>query len=40
VESLETGSQNDPAILEALRPRGKSFSLSEGESLTLDLEMP
>jgi protocatechuate 3,4-dioxygenase beta subunit len=40
VESLETGSQNDPAVLEQLRPRGKGFSLADGESLTLDLEMP
>lgn len=39
VESLETGTQNDPAILEQLRPRAKSFTLADGQSLTLNLEM-
>jgi hypothetical protein len=39
LESLETGMQNDPALLEQLRPRAKSFALTEGQSLTLSLEM-
>ena len=39
LESLETGSQNDPALLEQLRPRGKSFTLTEGQSLNLSLDM-
>jgi protocatechuate 3,4-dioxygenase beta subunit len=39
VQSLETGTQNDPAVLEQLRPRAKSFALTEGQTLTLSLEM-
>src|SRR5204862_6629758 len=31
VESLESGSQNDPEVLNRLKPRGKAFSLSEGQ---------
>jgi hypothetical protein len=37
VESLENGRQGDPALLESLRTRAKQFSLSEGQTLTLDL---
>jgi hypothetical protein len=37
VESLETGTQNDPAVLERLKPKGKVFSLTEGQTLALDL---
>jgi hypothetical protein len=40
VPSLENGLQNDPAVLEQLRPRARSFSLTEGQTLTLNLEMP
>jgi carboxypeptidase family protein len=40
VESLETGTQNDPAVLEQLRPRAKAFALTEGQTQTLSLEMP
>ena len=39
IESLETGTQNDPALLEQLRPRAKAFTLAEDQSLTLDLTM-
>ena len=39
VESIETGTQNDPAVLEQLRPRAKGFALTEGQALTLALEM-
>jgi hypothetical protein len=37
VDSLENGTQSDPAVLERLKPKGKAFSLAEGQSLTLDL---
>src|SRR6185436_7004502 len=37
VESLESGTQNDPAVLERLKARAKVFSLNEAQSLTLDL---
>jgi hypothetical protein len=37
VESLETGTQNDPAVLEPLKGKGKPFSLTEGQTQTLDL---
>jgi hypothetical protein len=37
VESLETGTQNDPAVLERLKAKGKVFSLTEAQTLTLDL---
>ena len=40
VESLENGAQNDPALLEQLRPRAKSFALNDGETMTLTLDMP
>jgi hypothetical protein len=39
LESLENGAQNDPALLEQLRPRSKSFSLVEGVPTNLTLEM-
>lgn len=39
VPALENGLQNDPAVLEQLRPRAKSFSLAEGQTLNLNLEM-
>lgn len=39
IESLETGSQNDPALLEQLRPRAKRFALTEGQSLSLNVDM-
>jgi len=37
VQSFETGSEWDPAFQQQTRPRGKTFRLTEGESLTLDL---
>ena len=40
VPALENGLQNDPAVLEQLRPRARSFALTEGQMLTLNLEMP
>jgi hypothetical protein len=39
VESLETGTQNDPTVLEGLRSTAKSFTLAEGQTLTLDVPM-
>jgi hypothetical protein len=39
VPSLETGLQNDPAVLAQLRPHAHSFSLAEGQTLNLNLEM-
>lgn len=39
IDSLETGSQNDPALLEKLRPKAKGFSLTEGQTLALTLDM-
>jgi hypothetical protein len=40
VPALENGSQNDPAVLEQLRRRARSFSLTEGQILNLNLEIP
>jgi len=40
VESLEQGQEWDPALQEALKPSGRALRLNEGESLTLDLELP
>jgi hypothetical protein len=37
VESLESGTQNDPAVLERLKARAKVFTLNEAQTLTLDL---
>ena len=39
VPALENGLQNDPALLEQLRPRARGFSLSDGQMLNLNLEM-
>ena len=39
VPALENGLQNDPAVLEQLRPRARNFSLAEGQTLDLNLEM-
>ena len=39
VPSLENRLQNDPALLEQLRPQAHSFSLAEGQLLNLNLEM-
>ena len=39
VPALENGLQNDPAVLEQLRPRARGFSLSDGQMLNLNLEM-
>jgi Carboxypeptidase regulatory-like domain len=39
VPSLEIGLQNDPALLQQLRPQAHSFSLAEGQMLNLNLEM-
>ena len=39
VPALENGLQNDPAVLNLLRSRAHSFSLSEGQTLNLNLEM-
>jgi hypothetical protein len=39
VPALENGMQNDPALLEQLRARAHSFSLAEGQTLNLNLEM-
>jgi hypothetical protein len=39
VPSLENGLQNDPAVLEQLRARAQNFSLTEGQTLNLNLEM-
>jgi hypothetical protein len=39
VPSLENGMQNDVAVLGRLRSRAESFSLAEGQTLTLNLEM-
>jgi hypothetical protein len=40
VESLEAGAQNDPGVLAQLRPRAQAFSLTEGQTLGLDVEIP
>jgi hypothetical protein len=40
LESLENGTQNDPALLQQLRPRAKTFTLNEGAPVTLTLDMP
>ena len=39
VDSLETGTQNDPTVLERLRPGANSFTLADGQNQTLRLEM-
>lgn len=40
VPSLENGRQHDPAVLEQLRPSAHAFSLGEGQTLNLNLQMP
>ena len=40
VPALENGLQNDPAVLEQLRPRARGFSLTEGQMLNLNLDFP
>ncbi len=40
VASLETGMQDDVAVLTQLRPRAESFSLAEGQRLNLQLKVP
>ena len=40
VPALENGMQNDIGLLGQLRARAKTFSLAEGQTLTLNLEMP
>jgi Carboxypeptidase regulatory-like domain len=37
LESLESGTQNDPAVLEQLKQRGKAFTLVDAQPLNLDL---
>jgi hypothetical protein len=39
VPALENGLQNDPAVLEQLKPRARVFSLADGQTLNLNLEM-
>lgn len=39
VETLETGTQADPAVLEQLKPAAKSFTLAEGQKLSVDIEL-
>jgi hypothetical protein len=39
VAALENGLQNDPAVLEQLRTSARNFSLAEGQTLNLNLEM-
>ncbi|MCM3879784.1 MAG: carboxypeptidase-like regulatory domain-containing protein [Vicinamibacterales bacterium] len=39
IESLENGAQNDPAVLNQLRPRARSFSLGEGQALSLTVDI-
>jgi len=40
VPALENGLQNDAALLNQLRPRASSFTLTEGQTLNLNFEMP
>jgi hypothetical protein len=39
VAALENGMQNDPAVLEQLRIGAQNFSLTEGQTLNLNLTM-
>jgi hypothetical protein len=39
VPALENGLQNDPTVLDQLRPRARTFTLAEGQILTLNLEI-
>ena len=40
VSSFENGLQNDPAVLEQLRRGADTFTLAEGQTLSLSLQMP
>ena len=39
VDSLEQGGEWDPAFQEQMKPKGKSFRLTEGQTSTLDLKL-
>jgi hypothetical protein len=39
VETLDQGSQFDPAVREQLKTRAKTFTLTDGQTLKLDLEL-
>jgi hypothetical protein len=39
VPALENGSQNDPGVLEQLRKSASTFTLADGQTLNLNLEM-
>jgi hypothetical protein len=39
VESLEQGGEWDPAFQQQMKPKGKSFSLTDGQTATLDLTL-
>jgi hypothetical protein len=39
VESLEQGGEWDPAFQQQMKPRGKSFRLTEGQTSTVDLTL-
>lgn len=39
VETIEQGEQWDPAFQERVKPRAKRFSLTEGQTLALDLQL-
>jgi len=39
VETMEQGINYDPAYQQAMKPRGKSFRLTEGQALNLDLQL-
>jgi hypothetical protein len=39
VESLEQGSEWDPAFQQQMKPKGKSFRLTEGQALAIDLSL-
>jgi len=39
VETLDQGGLYDPAYQQSMKPRGKAFRLTDGQSLTLDLEL-
>jgi hypothetical protein len=38
VESLDSGAIYDPAYQQVMKPRGKDFRLTEGQTLSLDLQ--
>ena len=40
VPSLENGMQNDTTLLQQLRARADSFTLAEGQTLSLNMDMP